>query len=30
MKNEEEDNYYKPVRVSNFWNTNYIEYESKE
>ena len=25
----EEENYYKPVRVSNFWNNNYIEYESK-
>ena len=32
MKNlserEEEKNYYKPVRVSNFWSNNYIEYES--
>ena len=25
---EEEENYYKPVRVSNFWSNNYIEYES--
>ena len=25
----EEENYYKPVRVSNFWKNNYIEYESK-
>ena len=25
----EEENYYKPVTVSNFWNNNYIEYESK-
>ena len=25
----EESNYYKPVRVSNFWSNNYIEYESK-
>ena len=25
----EEQNYYKPVRVSNFWSNNYIEYESK-
>ena len=22
------DDYYKPIRVSNFWNDNYIEYES--
>ena len=26
---EEVENYYKPVRVSNFWSNNYIEYESK-
>ena len=26
--NEEEENYHKPVRVSNFWINNYIEYES--
>ena len=25
---KDEVNYYKPVRVSNFWNNNYIEYES--
>ena len=25
----EEENYYKPVRVSNFWSSNCIEYESK-
>ena len=24
-----EENYYKPVRVRNFWSNNYIEYESK-
>ena len=24
----EEKDYYKPKRVSNFWNNNYIEYES--
>ena len=24
----EEENYHKPVRVSNFWRNNYIEYES--
>ena len=23
-----EDCYYRPVRVSNFWSKNYIEYES--
>ena len=29
MKHEEEKhNYYKPVRVNNFWSNNYIEYES--
>ena len=27
MKKKEE-NYYKPVRVSNFWSNNYIEQES--
>ena len=26
---EEEENYYKPVTVSNFLSNNYIEYESK-
>ena len=25
---EDEENYYEPVSVSNFWNNNYIEYES--
>ena len=25
---EEEDDYDKPIRVGNFWNNNYIEYES--
>ena len=25
----EEENYYKPVRVNNFWSNNYIEYKSK-
>ena len=25
---KEEENYYEPVRVSNFWSNNYIEYES--
>ena len=28
FEHEEEENYYKPVRVSNFWSNNYIEYES--
>ena len=26
---KEEKDYYKPMRVGNFWNNNYIEYESK-
>ena len=25
----EEENYYKPVRVSNFWGNSYVEYEKK-
>ena len=25
---KEEENYYKPVRVNNFWSNNYIEYRS--
>ena len=25
---KQEDDYYKPIRVGNFWNNNYIEYES--
>ena len=28
FEHEEEENYYKPVRVSNFWNNNYIEYKT--
>ena len=28
FEHEEEENYYKPVRVSNFGGNNYIEYES--
>ena len=24
---QQEEDRYKPVRVSNFWNNNYIEYE---
>ena len=29
FEHEEEENYYKPVRVTNFWSNNYTEYESK-
>ena len=25
---KQEDDYYKPIKVCNFWNNNYIEYES--
>ena len=25
---EQEDDYYEPIRVGNFWNNNYIEQES--
>ena len=25
---EEEDDYYKPTRLGDFWNNNYMEYES--
>ena len=25
FEHEEEENYYKPVRASNFWNSTYIE-----
>ena len=25
----EQEDYYKPVKVGNFWSNNYIEYESK-
>ena len=28
LEHEEEKNYDKPVRVSNFWINNYIEYKS--
>ena len=27
-REKEEENYYKPVRVSNMWINNYIKYES--
>ena len=26
-KKKKKENYYKPVRVSNFWSNNYIEYD---
>ena len=26
FEHAEEENYYKPVRASNFWSNNYIEY----
>ena len=29
FEHEEDENYYKPVRASNSWSNNYIEYESK-
>ena len=25
---KQEDDYYKPIRVGNFWNNNYVEHES--
>ena len=25
---KQEDDYYKPIRLGNFWNNNYIKYES--
>ena len=28
FKQQEEKDYYKPRGVTNFWNNNYIEYES--
>ena len=28
LEQEEEKNYYKPVRVSKFWSNNYIEYKT--
>ena len=30
FEDEEEENYYKPVRISSFWSNNYIEYESND
>ena len=29
FEHEEEESYYKPITVNNFWSNNYIEYESK-
>ena len=29
FEHEEDKNYLKPVRTSNFWNNNYIEYKIK-
>ena len=26
---DEKADYYKPVRINNFWNNNYIEYKTK-
>ena len=28
FEHEEKENYYKPVRVNNFWSNNYTEYKS--
>ena len=28
FEHKEEENFYKPVTVSNLWSNNYIEYES--
>ena len=28
FEHEEEENYYKSVRVNNFWNNSYIAYKS--
>ena len=30
QREEEKKNYYKPVRISNFWRNNYIEFESND
>ena len=30
FEHEEEENYYRPVRVSNLWSNNYMEYESND
>ena len=28
FEDEEEENYFKPVRLNNFWNNNYTDYKS--
>ena len=28
FEHEKEENYYKPVRLSNIWSDKYVEYES--
>ena len=30
MPFEQEEDYHEPKRLSNFWNNNYIEYESND
>ena len=30
FEHEEEESYYKPIRVGNFWINNYIEYKSND
>ena len=30
FEDKDEENYHKPVRVSNFWSNSYIEYKSNE
>ena len=30
FEHEEQENYYKPIRVSNYWSNNYNEYQSKD
>ena len=30
FEDKDEENYHKPVRVSNFWSNNYIEYKSNK
>ena len=27
---KQEDDFYKPIRVGNFWNNNYIEYQTSD
>ena len=28
FEHEEEENYYKPVKINNYWSNSYIEFES--